>query len=1022
MHPSKPTWLAEPRVRCWADLWRWVASVVRKGPTPLSESAATAVFDRALRDETAGGRRGPLAALTSRVGYRRRLRRRIRDWTTAELHRGRDDDRPVEAGDELAAAEASVFRRYRRVLADLDAEDEAGLAVWASLRLRDRNGRASSGDGDHLVFLDFEGKSPAQWRILKDVLERPRSVDVTLCHQDAAERAELYLATSPTRSRLLELGMTESVVPSDPHRPAGLRAVDALLFAASAPRIEAADGLKIRGGPAGIDLGRMVAKEVKDLIAGGADPDEILVAFPRWDDQAEAACEAMRRAGLPVHDSSPRALDVDPAVAATLHAARIPLEDWEAELVVRFLRNGQLRPTWGGGVDRLALAEAASTLHEQDVFRGRRRLLQALERAIARGEDAPDPVERERRQKKVNQARRAHPIVENLIGAIDTLNRPRPWGGHAAELRRAVGDLGLGSRDGRALETLWDALEDRAEVFDRLGRGAVEVPWEEFVHELTDIAAETCLPRPPAPAGSIRTALADDLAGCRAGRVLLVGLVEGSFPRRPAVQRFLELKPGEEPPPAARRAYAAETLRFLRAIGAADRGAYLFYPTTDAKGQPLLRAGFLDDLLGALSSAAESACHVAHARFHPALLDREDLAVAPADARVLAAALAGEKGRPGRLRALARDPAHRAALAGTAAALAALELRRRGLPFGAFEGMLDDAEARARLARDFDGVAHTFSPSQLETYLGCPFQFFSRHVLHLEPIAEHHELDEDATDRGSRLHDILEEFERRRAEAGPDADDRPLLIAAVDKVLHHEVSELSELELGLRLIEQGQVNRIIDQYAQHRSEYMSQVNAATPRMFEFSFGEPESEHPLFELALGAEVVRLKGRIDRIDFADKDDGPGRFRIIDYKSGNPPAAKDVKEGRMLQLPLYAMAVERLLYQRGEAELLDVGYWGLKDKGYRPIVFEQWREVREALVERVFAIVHRLRAGAFPVAPRKEGCESYCEYRSVCRIRQVRAAEKSTGLDEKVEVSADRTLGGRPAKAPRSKAARP
>jgi len=1016
LHPSKSTWLAEPRVRCWADLWRWVASVVRRGPTLLSEPAATAVFDQALRDETSGGARGPLGPLTSHVGYRRRLRRRIRDWTTAERHRDRDDaPAPAEAEDDsIAAAEASVFRRYRKLLADLDAEDEAGMAVWASLRLRDRNARSSPGDGDHLVFLDFEGKSPAQWRILRDALERPRSVDVTLCHQDAPERAELYLATGPTRARLLELGMVESVVPSDPHRPTGLRAVDALLFGEPTPRIEASEGLSIRGGPAGLDLGRMVACEARELIARGVEPDEILVAFPRWDDQAATICEAMRRAGLPVHDASPKALDVDPAVAATLAAARIPAEEWEVERVAQFLRNGQLRPAWGGSpVEPMALAEVASTLHDLSVFRGRGEILRALGREIGRDEDAPDPVERDKRRRRVERARRADPILKGLIGEIGTLDLPRPWAEHAAELRRATRALGLGSRDGRGLDALWDALDDRAEAFDRLGRGRAEVAWEEFVEELTDIAAEACLPAPPAPAGSIRTALADDLAGCRASHVILAGLAEGTFPRRSAVQRFLELRPGESPDAAARAAYAAETLRFLRALGAAERGAHLFYPTTDAKGQPLLRAGFLDDLLGALSGPAEAACHVAHARFHPALLGRDDLAVAPADARVLAAAQAAEEGRVARLRELARDPSHRAPLEGAAAALRALEHRRRGTPFGPFEGLIADAEAHARLAQDFDGVVHVFSPSQLETYLGCPFQFFSRHVLHLEPVSERDELDEDSTERGSRLHDILEEFERRRVEADGEVPDDRLMAEAVDKVLAVELNQLSELDVGLREIELGQVRRLIAQYAHQREEYTSQAEAVpTPTRFEFAFGEPGTEHPEFELTLGAEVVRLKGRIDRIDLLDDGSSPPRFRIIDYKSGTPPAKRDVETGRMLQLPLYAMAVERLLYERGEAELMDVGYWGLKDKGYRPIVFEQWRELRESLVEQVFAIIRRLRGGAFEVAPRKEGCEAYCEYRAVCRVRQVRAADKAPA-DPAPAVSPEKTLGGRPAR---------
>ncbi|WP_237170894.1 PD-(D/E)XK nuclease family protein [Paludisphaera borealis] len=609
---------------------------------------------------------------------------------------------------------------------------------------------------------------------------------------------------------------------------------------------------------------------------------------------------------------------------------------------------------------------------------------------------------------------KAHEVLKSLIGVLDPLNQSRPWSEHASALRLAAGTLGLGTRDGRALETLWDALEDRAEVLEKLGRGAETVSWSEFVDKLASVTAETLSPRSASTPGSIRTAVVEEVAGCRASHVLLVGLVEGSFPRRSAVQRFLELRPGDEPSPSARSAYARETLRFLQTLGSADRGVLLFYPTTDAKGQPLLRAGFLDDLLGALSSSAESACHRSYARFHPALLDREDLAVTPADVRVLASALAGEEGRLAKLRSLAGDPAHRIVLEGAAAALSALERRRRGTPYSEFEGLISDPAAVASIARSFSPETHTFSPSQLETYLSCPFQFFSRHVLHLKPIEERDELAEDYTERGSRLHDILEEFEKRKAEAVDERSDEQLLVAAIDKVLSRELVELSELDLGLRELEYGQIQRIINQYARQRSAYESDApSSPVPQWFEFGFGDPDTDHPDFKLSLGAEIVKLRGRIDRIDRIETEAGP-KFRVIDYKSGTPPSSKEVADGRMLQLPLYAMAVEKLLFESGDVGLLDVGYWGLKDKGYKPIVFQEWEEVRHTLVERVFHVIGQLRSGEFVVDPRKDGCETYCEYRGVCRIRQVRAAAKSRDVGP--TVSAETTVAGRKPRTPR------
>lgn len=990
----------EPRVRSWSDLWRWVASTVRNRPALLSEASAAAVFDQAVGEVEAEGRLGAVADLVVWPGYRRRLRQRLRDWTTAEQ---RVDDAQAAARD---AAEWAVFERYRRLLKRLDAEDEAGLSVWASHRLRERNARSSSADGDRIVFLDFEGRDRPRWRVLTDVLERPRSVDVTLSYSDDPALAELYLATGPTRGRLLELGLIETPLPSNPQRPAGLRTVDQSLFRADASRdarIESSDGLAVWGGPEGEDFGRLVAREVCALLAQGVDPDEVLLVFPRWDDQAEIVCEVVRKAGAPVHDAGPRALDLEPSVTALLLAARIPPEDWDVELVVRLLRHGQLRPEWDD-IDRLTLAEVASILRETPVFRGSRQIVSAIERAMGRNEEK-EPAREERRLARL---KKAHEVLELLIGVLDPLNRSAPWSEHASALRRAAETLGLGTRDRRALETLWDALEDRGEVLEKLGRGAQTIPWRAFVDKMATMAAETPSPVSPPPPGTIRTAVVDDIGGCRASHVFLVGLVEGSFPRRSAVQSFLELRPGDVPSPSARSNYAREMLRFVQALGAGERGVSLFYPTTDAKGQPLLRAGFLDDLLATLSPQAESTCHRSYARFHPALLDREDLAVTPADIRVLASALAGEQGRSAKLRALAGDRAHRAVLEGAAAALVALEHRRRGTPFSAFEGLIGDQEAVADIARAFQPEIHTFSPSQLETYIDCPFKFFSRHVLHLKPVEERDELAEDPTERGSRLHDILEEFEKRRAEAVEDASDDLLLVAAIDKVLSRELVELSELDLGLRELEYGQIQRIITQYARQRSAYESESpSSPVPQWFEYGFGEPDDEHPDFQLSLGAEIVKLRGRIDRIDRIETEAGP-KFRVIDYKSGLPPSSKDVIGGRMLQLPLYAMAVEKLLFERGEVGLLDVGYWSLKNKGYKPIVLQEWEEFRRTLVERVFDVIGRLRTGDFVVSPRKEGCEAYCEYRGVCRIRQVRAAEKLRSPEP--TISTETTAAGR------------
>ena len=133
-------------------------------------------------------------------------------------------------------------------------------------------------------------------------------------------------------------------------------------------------------------------------------------------------------------------------------------------------------------------------------------------------------------------------------------------------------------------------------------------------------------------------------------------------------------------------------------------------------------------------------------------------------------ALARTRGEPAALVELLRRDGHRRALDGTAAALQVLARRLRGTPFGEYDGLLKDGDVVLDVADAFP-PEYRFSASQLETYIGCPFQFFCKYVLKLEPAERRDEIDEDYTERGSKIHDMLQRLEemkqRQPAGVGP---------------------------------------------------------------------------------------------------------------------------------------------------------------------------------------------------------------------------------------------------------------
>ncbi len=477
--------------------------------------------------------------------------------------------------------------------------------------------------------------------------------------------------------------------------------------------------------------------------------------------------------------------------------------------------------------------------------------------------------------------------------------------------------------------------------------------------------------------------------------MILADLEEGVFPDRASVEPFLALAAGAEPDLASRMAYGREMCRFLHALGAARSTLTLVYPTTDHKGQEVLRAAFLDHLLGRLKPEAALACHTSAARFHPAYIEDAGLAGVPADARVRATALAIEQSDTSALRRLAGTPRHREAVQGIAAALRALQGRLRGTPYGPFEGLLGDAAAIDSVRAAF-GPGCTYSASQLETYIACPFQFFAREVLKLKPASELDELEEDFTRRGSVVHDILEHFEKLiRDRGGEPAEGLPALAsAAIEEVLRTQVAQPSDLDGGLQQMERQRLERVMAFYLAQREEYAeAPAGPPVPHLFEVAFGADYAAYPKLTIGAGDRSIQLRGRIDRIDLLPAPGGTG-FRVIDYKTGKVPSLADVGRGVMVQLGLYAMAVEQLIL--GEVDGGPVpagfGYWGLRKDGYREMECDDWRTFKEALAAHVLNIADQIRRGEFVVDSRNPGCESYCDYRSVCRVRQVRMAGKS------------------------------
>jgi len=208
----------------------------------------------------------------------------------------------------------------------------------------------------------------------------------------------------------------------------------------------------------------------------------------------------------------------------------------------------------------------------------------------------------------------------------------------------------------------------------------------------------------------------------------------------------------------------------------------------------------------------------------------------------------------------------------------------------------------------------------------------------------------------------------------------------------------------------------LNQYAAYEASFKDFDSPPVPKHFEVSFGpaesddagdDPLSKREAYELSCNGMTIRLSGRVDRIDVGLVD-GQVVFNVLDYKTNmsNRFRWQDINDLKMLQLPLYAMAVQNLLLADQNAIPWAGGYWHVRDGGFHPksaVTFHertdagirrkvQWEELRERLIRHVAGLVAGIQQGQFPMHCDDEKCTGLCDYKTVCRVHTVRSLEKT------------------------------
>ncbi len=535
----------------------------------------------------------------------------------------------------------------------------------------------------------------------------------------------------------------------------------------------------------------------------------------------------------------------------------------------------------------------------------------------------------------------------------------------------ASGSHEIADRDRAALEALKDVL--RGLVWGEEALQGAPVTFGAFLEDLNGAIDAAAYHLPLATGAEVvLAATVSQVRGVGFRAVAVLGLAEGEFPMalsedpflRDADRTLMRTKCGL---PVEDSLVSLETQIFYEAITRPREALLLTRPRIADNGAVWEPSPFWEEIVRRLDVHPVPTT----GRSHPVPRDAAswpELAAAFAALPVSAAAGPAWAWVEGRRPDLCAHITH-------GQAILASRLKETG---GPFDGDLTHWE---RIFAGMFGQAYVWSPTRLEQYRACPYLFFTSGALKLEPRQAPAE-GLGAIQLGNIYHRILE---RLYGTVGREGDLAALLAAL--PAIAQEVLDAAPRD------EQFRVTAYWERTRQGILAHVEQSVAAIEALgdgFRFSeaertFGIHDKPGPVLVVhGEAGDAFRVHGYIDRVD---RDDA-GHVRIVDYKTAGPSTFTNaaVRDGKKLQLPLYALAAQEAL---GLGQVTEGFYWHVQhakpsgftlssfysDNGHGP------RAAMDHVKALAWEAVRGARKGTFGPAVPKGGCPSYCPAAAYC-----------------------------------------
>ncbi|MEM8948431.1 MAG: double-strand break repair protein AddB [Pseudomonadota bacterium] len=255
------------------------------------------------------------------------------------------------------------------------------------------------------------------------------------------------------------------------------------------------------------------------------------------------------------------------------------------------------------------------------------------------------------------------------------------------------------------------------------------------------------------------------------------------------------------------------------------------------------------------------------------------------------------------------------------------------------------------------------SVSDIGLWMTNPYGLYARSILKLKPL-EALEADPGAGDRGTIIHEALERFVRACPAGLPD---RPM-----DRLRDYG------REAFARFNKRPQVSALWwPRFLEAAGWIIAMEEELRPDVVAV-FAEVKGEL-LIEATAGA--FRLTARADRLE--QRLDG--RVVVVDYKTGNPPNAKDMALGLAPQLPLEGAILQAGGFADLGGDLGELQFWQLSGNEDGGRLEKRSRELVAAALEGLSALVRHYddAATAYPAAYRPPTAARPGDYDHLARL---------------------------------------